>query len=417
MSAKRKAFKVRSGNDHITVAPWTHPSSHAERWRYAFRETPASPWKYRLFRTRTEAENSAIGQLEKSVTERTYLEDLPPGRRRWLEDISRSVAPEDERKVLDFIAAMTRSAEIGGAVTRFLHGKTSKAGEETPHLGSVRGVLEHLSEKFRGRGVAEIHLPELREWFDARTEKCGWKRCKDIRGSVVQFFRWCRKEGIAGADHVTVADRLPEIGGRHGDREFITPEQFSLLRDAVTEDFRPWLILGCFAGLRPEEIAPCQRKKAGKRGLHCEEIDWRFGVIRIAPEVSKVGLPRVVPLNDACRAGLAWAGIAAGMTGPVCLRNATEAGEAYRLGNAVFGGRWPQDICRHSYATYRNAIVRNLGQVAEEMGTSVAMLHRHYHNPRATEEGERWFAIRPGVPICSDENRGTGQSEENRYCG
>jgi len=52
MSAKRKSFAVRLGNSHITVAPWTHPASRAERWRYAFRETPAGPWRYRLYRTR-----------------------------------------------------------------------------------------------------------------------------------------------------------------------------------------------------------------------------------------------------------------------------------------------------------------------------------------------------------------------------
>ena len=81
------------------------------------------------------------------------------------------------------------------------------------------------------------------------------------------------------------------------------------MRAAVSEDFRPWLILGCFAGLRPEEIAPKAKSKSTKRGLRCEEIDWRFGVIRVAPEVSKVGLTRVVPLNDTCRDGLLWAGI------------------------------------------------------------------------------------------------------------
>jgi len=413
MSAKRKSFAVRLGNSHITVAPWTHPASRAERWRYAFRETPAGPWRYRLYRTRGEAETAALAQLAKAGAEISILDSLPPARRRWLAEIAVAVAPGDEGRVLDFIAAMGRSADLGGAVARFVAGKASKAGEETPHLGSVRGVLEHLSARFTGRSVSDIHLPELQAWFDARTAGRGWKRSKDIRGAVVQFWRWCRKEGIAGHDPVTVAERLPEIGGRHGDREFLTPEQFGRLRDAVSEDFRPWLILGCFAGLRPEEIAPSPRKKADKRGLLCEEIDWRFGVIRVAPEVSKVGLPRVVPLNDACRAGLAWAGIAPGMTGPVCLRNATESGEAYRLGNAVFSGKWPPDICRHSYATYRNAIVRNLGQVAEEMGTSVAMLHRHYHNPRATEEGERWFSIRPGVPICSDETGVSDQSSES----
>jgi hypothetical protein len=65
------------------------------------------------------------------------------------------------------------------------------------------------------------------------------------------------------------------------------------------------------------------------------------------------------------------------------------------LGKKVFGGAWPKDCLRHSYGSYRNAIVRSLPQVAEEMGTSVDMLHRHYHNPRPAEEGEKWFELLP----------------------
>lgn len=63
----------------------------------------------------------------------------------------------------------------------------------------------------------------------------------------------------------------------------------------------------------------------------------------------------------------------------------------------MFKTGWPQDVLRHSYGTFRNAVVRNLPQVAEEMGTSVAMLNRHYHNPKPTEEGTAWFALRPSL--------------------
>ena len=200
----------------------------------------------------------------------------------------------------------------------------------------------------------------------------------------------------------TVADRLPEIGGEHGTRRILTLDEYSRLENSIHPSFRAWLVLGCFCGLRPEEIAPGPSKRTNKRGLHCEEIDWQFGLIRIAPEVSKVGLPRVVPLSAACRAGLIWAGIGPGMTGPTTLENPAQTRELARLGKLIFAGAWPKDICRHSYGSFRNAILRNMGQVAEEMGTSIAMLHRHYHNPRAAHEGQQWFAISPGVPICSD---------------
>jgi len=403
MSAKRKSFKVRAGNSHLTVSPWTHPGTGAERWRFAYRPEPGTPWKYRVFKTKAEAETAAIAKLEAQQAGTAALDEVSPARRRWLEEIHRSVQPVDEPRVLDFIHAMHRSGEITAAVARFMAAKISKAGEETPHLATTRGVLDSVAAHFKGRSVSDIHHPDLADWFTVRTASLGWKRRKDIRGTLVQFWRWCRREGIAGPEATTAAERLPEIGGQHGERAILSPDQFHRIAELITEEFRPWLVLGCFAGMRPEEIAPGHCKKSAKRGLHCEEINFQFGVIHIAPEVSKVDFPRVIPMSDALRAWLEWAGIREGMTGPVCLKNPTRTGELARLGKLVFGGGWSKDICRHSYGSYRNAQLRTLAQVAEEMGTSVAMLHRHYHNPQPEELGNQWFAMRPAVPICSDE--------------
>jgi integrase len=403
MPAKRKSFKVRQGNSHITVSPWTHPGTGKERWRYAYRPAPGQPWKYQSFPTKTAAEAAAIDKLEALQAGTNTLDELTPARRRWLEEIHRSVPIAEETRVLDFIRAMSKSADLASAATRFIASKASKAGEETPHLANLRTLLENLSTHFNGRNVADVHLVDLQEWFDHRSAGRGWKRKKDIRAGIVQFFRWCRREGIAGNDPVTVADRLPEIGGQHGERRILTIAEFHRLSKEITKEFRPWLVLGAFAGMRPEEIAPGPARKTTKRGIHCQEIDFQFSTIRVAAEVSKVGFPRTIPMSTTCRAWLQWAGIQDGMTGPVCLTNPSQTRELARLGKLLFAGPWPKDILRHSYGSYRNAIIRNMPQLAEEMGTSVSMLHRHYHNPQPQAMGEKWFDLRPGVPICSDE--------------
>jgi hypothetical protein len=56
---------------------------------------------------------------------------------------------------------------------------------------------------------------------------------------------------------------------------------------------------------------------------------------------------------------------------------------------------WPHDWLRHTYGTNRNAILRNLAQVAEEMGTSVDMMEEHYHQPIEESAGESYFSLRP----------------------
>lgn len=405
MSAKRRSFKVRSGNTHLTIAPWTHPATGKERWRFAYRPTPGAPWKYRLFKTKAEAEAAAEQKLQTIAAGTSALDELTPSRRRWLEEVNRGVPVDDQPKVLDFIQSLRASAETTAAVATFLTGKISKAGEETPHLSRLRGVLEPFAQAFTGRSVAEIHLPDLQSWFATRTADLGWKRRRDIRAAIVQFFLWAQKQGITGNQPVTVAERLPEIGtGERGQRIILTPQQFHQLATHIHEDFRAWIVLGCFAGMRPHEICPSTDKKTAKRGLHCEEIDWKFSCIHLPAEVSKGGKrPRNIPMTDALKAWLHWAEIEPGMTGPVCLTEPAKAGELERLGKLLFQGHWPQDVCRHSYGSYRNAILRNLHQVAEEMGTSETMLHRHYHNPQPEQHGHQWFNLRPGVPICSDE--------------
>ncbi len=87
-------------------------------------------------------------------------------------------------------------------------------------------------------------------------------------------------------------------------------------------------------------------------------------------------------------------------------------------GKEVFKTGWPQDSLRHSYGSFRNALIRNLPQVAEEMGTSETILRCHYHNPITLKEGEEWFALRPAMirfdPISRGQN---GKPEMPRRAG
>lgn len=403
MSAKRKSTRVRVGQASVRIYPWTHPTTGAERWRFAWRSEGV--WKYRTFRTKAAAESAAERLLENLVASTARLDDLPAERHRFLSDVHRMTPDGNEDRVRAFLRSLESSGEISAAVERFLAAMVAKAGEETPHLRTVGNLLRGMASNFAGRTVIDVHADSLGEWFEQRAGNAGWKRRRDIRAALVQFWRWCQRQGIAGTDPVTVAERLPEIGGRHGERRVFSVAEFRAFEAAIPREFRAWLVLGCFFGLRPEEIAPpAKTRKAEKRGIHCEEIDWQFRVLRIAPEVSKVGLPRVVPFPDGAEEWLAWAGIGPGMTGPTTLKNPAEARVLASIAKDLFSGGWPRDICRHSYGSFRNALLRDLAKVAEEMGTSVAMLHRHYHNPRAEAEGEEWFSMRPVIRFCSDES-------------
>jgi len=404
MENKRKSVRVRHGNNHLTIYPWTHPASGKARWRFAWRVSPSLPWRYLTFKTRSEAVEEAERKLAALGADQIEWTALDAATQRFLMDVHRETLPHDREAVLAYLRSRSRSMDVGLAVARFLDFKVRTKGEETRHLGNVRRALEAFAGAFSGKTLTDILPAELEAWHKQQTLGLEPKTKNELRGSLVAFWRWAILDGIYPRE-ISPAEKLAKFAVKKAERRVLTREEFVELARHVSREFRPWLVLGAFAGLRPEEIAPPLKKgmaKKAKRGIRCEEIDWRFGCIRISEETSKVSAPRIVPLTDAARAWLVWAGIEEGMSGPVCLRNPVEDGETLRLGREVFGGTWPQNALRHSYGSYRNAMLRNLPQVAEEMGTSVAMLSRHYHNPRPEEEGAAWFALRPGVPIRSD---------------
>ncbi len=397
MSAKRKSFRVTRNNGHLTIYPWTHPTSGAARWRYNWRASESSPWRTVTCKTKAEAETSAWEKLGELGLGGLVWTALDPASRRFLEEIQRTATVDDRPAVLEFLKARRKSSEIVASVARFVAWKQAAAGEETRHLANVRRDLEGMAESFAGRVVVDVSDSDLSGWWSVRTAGLSDKTRNEVRGNLVAFWNWCVWDGIHPKE-VTAAEKLPRVKLGLAERRVLTPAEFLKLAREVGEEWRPWIVLGAFCGLRPEEIAPPRKtgaSKKNKRGIRCEEIDFQFKTIRLPAEVSKVATPRHVPLCEAALEWLAWAGINPGMTGAVCVRNPSEEDETARLGKVVFGDGWPQDALRHSYGSLRNALIRNLPQVAEEMGTSETMLRRHYHNPQTKEEGAEWFGLRP----------------------
>lgn len=408
MSAKKGSKVTRDGKT-LSIYP------HGNGWRFCWREHETAPWRYVTRKTKKAAEEEAWKRLGELAGGGLVWSALDGETRRFLQDVHRLATPADFPAVRAFLESRRKSAEIVASVARFVDHKTAEAGMETRHLGNVRRDLEAMAAAFAGRSVVDVSDAELRRWWDKRVEGRGDKTRNEVRGNLVAFWRWCVWDGLHPKE-VTPADKLPRVRGvKSGELHVLTPAGLLRLAEEIEPAWRPWLVLGAFCGLRPEEVAPCQvgaRSRRDKRGLRCEEIDWTFRVVRVPGEVSKVKRPRNVPLTEAALEWLAWAGLEQGQTGPVCLVNPTDAGETKRLGKVVFGSGWPQDVLRHSYASYRNAMVRSLPQVAEEMGTSVDILHRHYHNPKTAEEGAAWFSLRPAAIRCHPMKAGSGSASE-----
>ena len=58
---------------------------------------------------------------------------------------------------------------------------------------------------------------------------------------------------------------------------------------------------------------------------------------------------------------------------------------------------WKHNVLRHSFISYRLALVQDVNRVALEAGTSPAMIFRHYRELATPEQAHTWFAIAPSV--------------------
>jgi len=380
------------GHSHVTVYP------HGDvAWRFAWKPNGENKWRYVTRKKKVDIRATAENHLAEMTTGSLIWSSLKAPRQRFLEVVHERVSVDDEDAVLLFLANRKKSAEIVESVAKYLEWKVDEAGEKSPHIRNLERHLNPMAKNFAGKKVIDVTSDELKKFWVKKWGHLSWKTRRDTRASFVGFWKWCIFQSLYPKD-VTPAECIPSVKAEKLEKRVLTPDEFLSLAKEIQPQYRAAVILQAFCGMRPEETAPPTKKgakKKGKRGIRAEEIDWCDNCIRIPAEVSKTSSPRITPLLPAAGEWLEWAGVKPGSKGPICNSNLAEDKETIRLGKKVFKTGWPKDALRHSYASYRNAIIRSFPQVAEEMGTSESMLKRHYHNPRSKQEGEAWWAMRP----------------------
>jgi hypothetical protein len=61
----------------------------------------------------------------------------------------------------------------------------------------------------------------------------------------------------------------------------------------------------------------------------------------------------------------------------------------------ALGIAWPRNVLRHSFISYRIAVVKSADQVALEAGNSPGIIFKHYRELTTEEQADKWFGILP----------------------
>jgi integrase len=142
--------------------------------------------------------------------------------------------------------------------------------------------------------------------------------------------------------------------------------------------------LTTLAGLRPEEAANTTWDNI--------LLDGDAPLVRVEAQTSKIRQRRIVYLHPTATAWLRHAKKKRAEL-PLVYQPRRRAQMAIRK---VLGfEKWPQDITRHTAASYWLANTQDAASLAESLGHSVDVLKRHYRAIVTKEEAQRFWSITP----------------------
>lgn len=367
----------------ITVYPWRHPSG---REYFRFKHHGKAVTRASLAEAKREAMVRARAMYRGGVS----LDDLSAEQiltvKRFLE---LNPTQSDVDSFAEWKTRHRPQITLEEARSAFLTAKKTTAGHyHQRNLSRYLGVLDPLA----GTSMSDITIDNLREMLPDGAPRT----LSNIRQTWVTFWRWAARRGMLDkelADVPAMLDLKPVVRAIPA---IYTAEELRVLLEAVKPAYLPWLALSAFAGMRTEEVAPI--KHSDKPPLDWSDFHWDRDLIIVRPETAKTGRRRVVPILPALEAWLRPIAKESGRLSPRIPPSAGEGrvmAETTRLGKLI--GGWKRNALRHSWITYRAALV-GIAQTSMEAGNSESEARRSYVDAAGPDMAEKWFTV---LPLCS----------------
>jgi len=201
---------------------------------------------------------------------------------------------------------------------------------------------------------------------------------------LVQLFNYAKGKYIPEAEK-SVAQKLPFDVETPGEIQIWSPEEAKRLLDEALPEELPFFAIALFSGIRTCEI--CRMDWSQVRPH--PDPDEAHIEVKAAGSKKQLGR-RIVPILPALAAFLEKTGK------PKSGRVAPNSNMMTRqeLLAQWAGLNWKHNGCRHSFGSYRMADIKNVYQVAEEMGNSPGMVKKHYFQAVTKTEAIRFSSVR-----------------------
>lgn len=286
----------------------------------------------------------------------------------------------------------TRDVKLGvklpDVAREFLEAKAQDNVSRVYHK-QLSQTLAHFAHAFPGE-ILPIRSTDIDQWLRKRKASPA-TRNSNLRCLKV-FFSFAKTRSYLPKGEPHAAEQLAMVKTGETKTEIFTPQDFARLLNAAPQHLLGLLVIGGFAGLRAAEI----------ERLDWSAVDLERRIIVLRAGQTKTASRRIVPLADNLAAWLA----PLSREGKV-VHSREDFREVNELARHI-GIQWPHNGLRHSYVSYRLAMIEDVSKVALEAGNSPAIIFKHYRELVTRDAAQQWFSIAPPegwASIPSDRRR------------
>ena len=254
-----------------------------------------------------------------------------------------------------------------------LHATAKTAGNRRAvYVKNVGWMLKRFAAGREERSIADFSTADVEAWLN-QFQSAGYRSTWLNRLSTLFAFA-VRRDFIPQ----NPCDKIERITVDRSAPKILTPAQVETLLQITPGVCLPYVILGTFAGIRPDELL---------------KMDWRdvsFETKTAIVNDAKTRRRRIVALEPRAVALLAGCPL---KSGPIAPSNSTVRRFKRRACAALGLVSWPKDVLRHTAASYLLALHGDAGKVATMLGNSSAVMLRHYHEPVINGDCAHFWAL------------------------
>lgn len=274
-------------------------------------------------------------------------------------------------------------------VAEFLEDRTN-AGLSAIHLRDLTYRLQRFARSFPVP-IAEVTSRMVQDFISTLkhqgTGKPSAARSKEnALRQIVSIFNFARRMKYVPADLAFDISEVQAPKQSQSVIEIYTAEEITKLLRTADPEIVPAMAIAAFAGLRLAEVAR----------LDWKEVRLSERLIVVEAAKSKTAARRLVPISENLVSWLSPLAKQCGLVNP-CAGDQLGNALGDRLGRcaARAGVRWVRNGFRHSYITYRVAVLKDVAATALECGNSPSVIFSNYRALATSGEGNAWFSVLP----------------------